>query len=157
MKIAPGTVVSLEYILTDEQGEVLDTTEGREPLEYLHGYHNIIPGLEEALEGAEAGFSTEVTVEPDKGYGPVDPHAIFAVPIDRFPEDMEVTIGMTVVGETQSGPIRLTVRDIQDDMVVLDGNHPLAGKTLHFSVKVTDVRESTDQEKQLGFPAPRVE
>lgn len=158
MKVERGTVVSLLYTLTDDEGTVLDSTEGREPLEYLHGYDNIVPGLEEALEGAEAGFRTDVVVEPDKGYGPLDPSALFAVPRDRFPDDLEVEVGMTVVGETEDGAVRLTVREVreEDGVVILDGNHPLAGMALHFSVEVVDVRASSAAEAAQGYPMPRV-
>ena len=119
-----------------------DSTAGGEPLDYLHGYRNIIVGLEEALDGVEAGFQTQVTVQPDKGYGEVDASAVFAVPIDQFPTDRELEAGMTVVGELQDGPVRFTVREVRDQEreVVLDGNHPLAGMTLHFAVEVVGVR-----------------
>lgn len=158
MKVEHGAVVSLLYTLTDDEGIVLDSTDGREPLEYLHGYKNIIPGLEEVLEGNETGFQTSVTVPPDKGYGAVDLSALFAVPRDRFPEDVELAEGMTVVSETDSGPVRLTVREVrkEDGLVVLDGNHPLAGMTLHFAVEVAGVRPSTEQEAGQGYPMPRV-
>ena len=158
MKVEHGAVVSLLYTLTDEEGTVLDSTEGRDPLEYLHGYKNIIAGLEEALEGAETGFQASVAVPPEKGYGAVDPSALFAVPRDRFPEEMELQAGMTVVGETEGGPVRLTVREVREEegLVVLDGNHPLAGMVLNFAVEVTDVRASTEQETGQGYPMPRV-
>ncbi|NLG67105.1 MAG: peptidylprolyl isomerase [Actinobacteria bacterium] len=158
MKVEHGTVVSLLYTLTDDEGTILDSTAGGEPLDYLHGYRNIIVGLEEALDGVEAGFQTQVTVQPDKGYGEVDTSAVFAVPIDQFPTDMELEAGMTVVGELQDGPVRFTVREVRDQEreVVLDGNHPLAGMTLHFAVEVVGVRAATDAEAAQGYPVPRV-
>ena len=156
MKAEHGTVVSLLYTLRDADGLVLDSTEGRDALEYLHGYRNIVPGLEEALEGAEVGFRGDVRVEPEKGYGPVDPSAVFAVSRDRFPEEMDLEAGMTIVGETQDGPIKLTVREVREDVAVLDGNHPLAGVTMHFDVAVESIRESTEQERTQGYPMPRV-
>ncbi len=158
MKVKHGTVVSLLYTLTDDEGTILDSTAGGEPLDYLHGYRNIIVGLEEALDGVEAGFQTQVTVQPDKGYGEVDTSAVFAVPIDQFPTDMELEAGMTVVGELQDGPVRFTVREVRDQEreVVLDGNHPLAGMTLHFAVEVVGVRAATDSEAAQGYPVPRV-
>ncbi len=106
----------------------------------------------------EPGFQADITVAPDKGYGPVDPSALFAVPLDHFPEDMQVEAGMTVVGEMDDGPVRLTVREVREEerVAVLDGNHPLAGVTLHFAVEVAEVRASSDAETAQGYPMPRI-
>jgi FKBP-type peptidyl-prolyl cis-trans isomerase SlyD len=157
MKAARGNVVSLSYSLTDDDGIVLDSTEGREPLSYLHGYGNIIPGLERELEGREGGYASQVTVEPEEAYGQPEPKAVFDVPMSDLPADMEFSEGMEVVGETPQGPVRLTVTAVGEDSVTLDGNHPLAGKTLHFEVEVLSVREGTPEEKAQGHPTPSVE
>lgn len=144
MKATRGAVVTLNYTLKDDQGRVLDSTE--QPFSYLHGYGEIIPGLEKALEGSEPGYHEEVVVEPNDAYGEVDPGAVLSLPTDTIPDDLELEPGMNVVGETPSGMVELTVREVNDDEVVVDANHPLAGKTLHFDVEVVDVREASDQE-----------
>jgi len=157
MKAAHGNVVSLNYSLTDDDGNLLDSSEGCEPLVYLHGYGNIIPGLEEELEGQEAGYSSQVTVEPERGYGMPEPKAVFEVPLSDLPADMELEPGMEVVGETPNGPVRLAVTEVGEETVTLDGNHPLAGMTLHFDVEVLSVRSGTDEEKARGHVTPIVD
>ena len=152
MQATRGAVVSFNYTLTDDDGNTIDTNEGHAPLSYLHGYDNIIPGLESALEGAEVGFSQNVTVEPAEAYGEVDQEAIFEVSRDKFPPEMELAPGMQFAGETPSGDVPLTVVEVRDDAVVVDANHPLAGKRLHFDVEVVDIREATDDELQAGHP-----
>jgi len=152
MQATRGAVVSFNYTLTDDDGNTIDTNEGHAPLSYLHGYDNIIPGLESALEGAEVGFSQNVTVEPAEAYGEVDQEAIFEVSRDKFPPEMELAPGMQFAGETPSGDVPLTVVEVRDDAVVVDANHPLAGTRLHFDVEVVDIREATDDELQAGHP-----
>lgn len=144
MKASHGSVVTFSYTLRDEEGEVIDTSE--EPVSYLHGYGEIIPGLENALEGAEPGDHEEVVVPPSEGYGEPDPEAILTLPSDSIPEGMHVEPGMDVVGETDEGIVRLTVREVNDDGIVVDANHPLAGKTLHFDVDVLDVHPASKEE-----------
>ena len=152
MQATRGAVVSFNYTLTDGTGNVIDSSEGGAPLQYLHGYGNIISGLESALEGAETGFKSVVVVEPADGYGEVDPEAIFEVGKDKFPEGMEVTPGMQFAGETPNGDVPLTVVEVREDSVIVDANHPLAGATLHFDVEVTDVCTGSDEELAAGFP-----
>ena len=150
MKATRGAVVAMNYTLTDDEGELIDSSE--EPLEYLHGYDNIIPGLEKGLEGAEPGQRRSVVVEPAEAYGETDPDAIITVSSDTVPEGVELTPGQMVVGDTPSGPVQLTVVEVTDDGIVVDGNHPLAGKRLHFEVEVVDVRIATDEELAEGCP-----
>ena len=152
MQATRGAVVSFNYTLTDDDGNTIDSNEGCAPLSYLHGYDNIIPGLESALEGAEVGFASNVVVEPAEGYGEVDQEAIFEVSRDKFPPEMELAPGMQFAGETPSGDVPLTVMEVKDDVVVVNANHPLAGARLHFDVEVVDIREATSQELEQGHP-----
>ena len=148
MEATRGAIVTLNYTLTDDEGHILDKTQ--EPFAYLHGYGRIVPGLEKALEGTEPGHEQEVLVEPGEAYGQPDPAAIFAVPSEKIPESMDLKPGMRVAAETPNGPVELTVREVNEDSVVVDANHPLAGKTLHFEVEVLDVRAASDQELAQG-------
>lgn len=150
MKAAPGMVVSMHYTLTDDSGDVLDSSRGGEPFSYLHGHNNIIPGLEKALEGTEAGFKSKVTVAPTEGYGEKNPEAVFEAPREHFPPDMKLEIGARVYADGPNGPITLTVVKLTETGAVLDANHPLAGKTLHFDVEITTVRSATTEELAHG-------
>jgi FKBP-type peptidyl-prolyl cis-trans isomerase SlyD len=153
MEAARGAVVSLNYTLKNDEGELLDGTET--PIQYLHGYDNIIPGLEKALEGAESGHKRSVVLPPAEAYGEHDPTRILTLPPESVPDDMEIEPGMNVMGETPSGPVSLTVRDVTDDGILVDANHPLAGETLHFEVEVVEVRAASDQELEEGCVRPQ--
>ncbi len=150
MKIAAGRVVAIHYTLTDDSGEVLDSSTGGAPLAYLHGRSNIVTGLEKALEGAEIGFKDKVTVAPVDGYGEKDPTAVFEEPHASFAPDMKLMPGMQVQAEGKHGPSTLTVVTLTPTGIVLDANHPLAGKTLHFDVEVVEVRKATREELAHG-------
>lgn len=150
MKIAAGRVVAMHYTLTDDSGEVLDSSSGNAPLAYLHGHNNIVAGLEKALEGAEAGFKAKVAVAPVDGYGEKDPKAVFEEPHASFAPNMKLAPGMQVHAEGEHGPTTLTVVTLTPTGVVLDANHPLAGKTLHFDVEVVEVRKATPEELAHG-------
>ena len=150
MKAAHGMVVSMHYTLTDDSGETLDSSHGGEPFNYLHGHSNIIPGLEKALEGAQAGFKSKVTVAPTEGYGEKNPEAIFEAPREHFPPEMKLEVGSRVYADGPNGPITLTVVNLTETGAVLDANHPLAGKTLHFDVEITTVRSATQEELEHG-------
>ena len=152
MKATHGAVVSVNYTLSDDEGNILDTNEDAEPLAYLHGFDNIIPGLERALEGVDQGFKSAIVVEAADAYGEVDPEAVFRVSRSDFPDEMIVPEGMQVVGETPSGPVSLVVLEVAEDEVVVDANHPLAGKRLHFDLEVVTVRAASDAELQAGHP-----
>jgi FKBP-type peptidyl-prolyl cis-trans isomerase SlyD len=138
----------MNYTLTDDEGQVID--ESQVPMDYLHGYENIIPGLEKELEGTEPGDKRDVVVDPAEGYGEHDPEAVFAVPADRVPDHKQLTPGMNVVADTPDGPMPLVVLEVNDDNVVVDANHPLAGKRLHFAVEIVDVRAATGDELAQG-------
>ena len=146
MRVANETVVSIDYTLKDERGNVLDTSEGVGPMEYLHGAKNIIPGLEQGIEGLTAGETKSVVVPPALGYGEYNEKLIQRVPLDRFGENMrfhaETNIGMRV----------LVIRHVDEKEVVLDGNHELAGKTLYFDIKVVTVRPAELTEVAHGHP-----
>ncbi len=150
MKAASGTVVTIHYTLTDDSGAVLDSSRGGEPFSYLHGHGNIIPGLEKALEGQEAGYHSRVSVPPTDAYGEKNPEAIFEAPREHFPPDMKLEPGLRVFAEGPNGPIPLTVVELTDKGAILDANHPLAGKTLHFDVEVIKVRAATEEELSHG-------
>jgi FKBP-type peptidyl-prolyl cis-trans isomerase SlyD len=143
LTISDGKTISMEYTLTLETKEVLDTNVGGEPLTFTQGSHEIIPGLETALAGMKAGESKQVTVAPEQGYGDVNPKAIQEVPIDQIPPDAR-KIGVQLQGKDGQGRVvHPKVTEVKEEVVVLDFNHPLAGKTLYFDVKILDVKTAT--------------
>ena len=140
MVVAQGLVVSLEYTLRLDSEEIIDSTEGKAPLTYTHGAQEIITGLEKELEGMAVGERKQVTVSPSGGYGEVHPEGRFEVAKDRVPVEA-LRIGATLQGEGPDGkPVYPHVAEIRDSTVLLDLNHPLAGQTLHFDVKVVDIQ-----------------
>ncbi|MCC5883445.1 MAG: peptidylprolyl isomerase [Halomonas sp.] len=150
MQIAQNSVVAFHYTLTNDAGEVLDSSEGRQPLTYLHGAGNIIPGLEKQLEGREAGEKLNVTVSPEEGYGEVQPQLVQEVPRDSFQGVEAVEPGMQFQAQTQGGPLMVTVTKVEGDTVTVDGNHPLAGQKLNFDVEIAQVREASQDEIEHG-------
>jgi len=149
MQITKNSVVSFHYTLNDPDGKLLDTSAGREAFAYLHGAGNIVPGLEEELEGKAAGDKVQVAIPPAKGYGEFNAQLVHQVPKDRF-GDQTVEEGMQFQAGEQGELGVFTVMEVKDEMVMLNGNHPLAGVTLHFSVEITDVRETTEEEVAHG-------
>jgi FKBP-type peptidyl-prolyl cis-trans isomerase SlyD len=150
MNIADEAVVSMHYTLKDDKGEVIDSSDGSEPLTYLQGASNIIPGLEEALAGKKKGDKLHVTVPPEKGYGERDERLVQAIPKNQFQDADRLKAGMQFQIRSQGGPMVLTVVEVKDSEVVVDGNSPLAGQTLHFDVEITDVRPATEEELAHG-------
>lgn len=146
MQIAKDTVVQIHYTLKNDAGEVLDSSSGGEPLTYLQGHGNVIPGLESALEGKRAGEAHQVSIPPDQGYGRRDDSMIQDVPLSAFAGVPKVEVGM----QFHAGPRVVTVTKVADDIVTVDGNHPLADQTLHFDVQVVDVRAASAEELQHG-------
>jgi len=138
--VQPGSVVSFDFTLKDEAGKVLDTSEGRAPMSYTHGKGQIIPGLEGELAGMKVGGEKHVTVNPENAYGPVDPRAFQEIEKEKLPpEALKVGTLLTARGpDGQSMPVR--VHEIKEKTVIMDFNHPLAGKTLTFDIKVTDIK-----------------
>ena len=151
MNIANQTVVAIHYTLTNNDGEVLDSSSGQDPLSYLHGSGGIIPGLERALEGKVSGDTMDVVVSPGEAYGEVNSQLIQVVPMDAFAGVEKVEVGMQFQTQGQDGgTMVIRVAGIDGDQVTIDANHPLAGVTLHFNVEVVDVREATSQEIEQG-------
>lgn len=149
MEITDGRVATIHYTLTDDSGDVIDKSAADAPLSYLHGAGNIVSGLEKALAGKQAGDNLKANVAPEQGYGPRHDGMVQQVPLSAFP-GAEVKPGMQFEARTERGPLLVTVTDVGDENVTVDGNHPLAGKTLHFAVEVADVRESTEHEANNG-------
>jgi FKBP-type peptidyl-prolyl cis-trans isomerase SlyD len=149
-QVADDVVVTIDYTLTVD-GEVLDSSEEEGPLEYLQGHQNIIPGLERELAGTKVGENKKVTVPPEDGYGETDEKAIVDVPRDEFPEDMPLEVGIELeVTDKEEHIILATIVEVGKDIVKLDTNHPLAGKTLHFEVSVLALRTATEEELAHG-------
>ncbi len=152
MNISKNSVVSLDYTLKDEAGEILDTTNGIEPLEYIHGRGNLIAGLERVLDGKEEGaLFKNLEVKPEDAYGEYFPNLVAEVSRDSFPENVTIKVGMQFEAESENGSQIVTVTKIEGDNITVDGNHPLAGKTLYFDVRVVAVREATEEEKAFGL------
>ncbi|HRH70041.1 MAG TPA: peptidylprolyl isomerase [Flavobacteriales bacterium] len=151
MIISKNSVVSFHYTLNDADGKVLDTSAGRDAFAYIHGLGMIVPGLERQLEGRKAGDSLLAVVPASEGYGDLDPSLVHKVPVDRFGGQVP-EVGMQFqAGSEEGGEMGVfTVIGVDDGIVALNGNHPLAGVTLHFSVDVTDVREATADELAHG-------
>ncbi|MFC2990876.1 MULTISPECIES: FKBP-type peptidyl-prolyl cis-trans isomerase [Halomonas] len=150
MLIAQNSVVAFHYTLTNDTGEVLDSSEGREPLTYLHGAGNIIPGLEKELEGRQAGDKLSAVVEPGEGYGEKQEQLVQEVPRDAFQGVEGIEPGMQFQAQTQGGPLMVTVTSVEGDTVTVDGNHPLAGQILNFDVEIASVREASEEELEHG-------
>ncbi len=150
-QVQQDTVVSVDYTVKLDSGEVVDSSAGARPLEYLHGHKNIIPGLEKALEGMRVGESKSVTVAPADAYGERVEEAIEWLPRKAFPTDVELEAGMMFQAhDAQGNVIMLVVREVEAERVLVDYNHPLAGQTLHFDVKVVDIRPASSEEIAHG-------
>lgn len=150
MQIKQNSVVNIHYTLTNDAGEVLDSSAGKEPLMYMHGHQNIIPGLENALLGKAAGEQLKVSIEPAEAYGEHDIAAIQQVPREAFATVPDLAVGMQLNGRSPEGPIAVTVVEIHDDFVMVDANHPLAGQRLNFDVTIDSVRDATASELEHG-------
>ncbi|MDD5037235.1 MAG: peptidylprolyl isomerase [Methylococcaceae bacterium] len=150
MQVSAQKVVFIHYTLTNDEGEVIDSSEGLEPLAYIHGQGNIIPGLENALLGKSAGDRLNVSIPPEQGYGLHDKELIQAVPKSAFHGVDEILPGMQFHTESPEGAQLVTIIEVQGDTVILDGNHPLSGTTLNFDVEVTEVRDATAEELAHG-------
>ena len=149
--IGDKLVVSMHYKLTDDAGTVLDSSEGNEPLSYLHGAGNIIPGLEKELTGKTEGATLQVTVPPAEGYGEVREELIQTVSKEAFQGVESVEAGMAFEAQGPEGQVqRIVVKSVDGDQVTIDGNHPLAGMTLNFDVEVVGIREATEEEIAHG-------
>jgi FKBP-type peptidyl-prolyl cis-trans isomerase SlyD len=150
VEIAADRVVLIHYTLKDDAGAVIDTSAGAEPLAYIQGHGNLVAGLEKALEGKQDGDAVAVSVAPADGYGKHDAALIQRVPKRAMQGSGEIKKGMQFQARTDDGMRMFTVTAVVGDMVTLDGNHPLADKTLHFDVQVVTVREATEEELEHG-------
>jgi FKBP-type peptidyl-prolyl cis-trans isomerase SlyD len=149
--IKSNSVVGMTYILTDHAGKELDRAEKKEPFYYLHGFENIVPGLERALEGLKPGDKKTVKLEAADAYGDEDPNLYIKVPMTAFPNQAKVSVGqMFQVNDPDGHPRGFTVQAIVGDKVHLNGNHPLAGQKLNFEVEIMTVREATPEELAHG-------
>lgn len=146
-QIGPDTFVTLAYTLYDEDGDVLDSSDEDAPLSYLHGYGQIVPGLERAIEGMVRGNERSVVVPPEDGYGEYDPDAVLELDRSDFPAEGEVSVGDQFLADSDDGEtVPMTILEVKADAYIVDTNHPLAGETLRFEVTVLDVRPATDGE-----------
>ena len=151
MQIAKDTVVSLDYRLHLGDGKIIEETEADDPLVYLHGYEEIVPGLEKALEGKKAGETLKAQVAPEDGYGDYDPDDVEEVPREEFPPDLQLEAGGVVTATDEDGDeVEFLVKEVGPKTVTVDFNHPLAGKTLHFEVTIREVRAATKEELEHG-------
>ena len=150
MQIKENSVVNIHYTLTNDAGEVLDSSSGKEPLMYMHGHNNLIPGLEDQLAGKKAGDKFNADVEAEDAYGLHHEEAIQQIPLSALANIPNLEVGMQLQASTDQGPVAVRVAEINDDRVVLDGNHPLAGERLHFAVEVVSVRDATPSELEHG-------
>lgn len=150
MHITADTVVSFHYTLTDAAGEVLDTSRGREPVAYLHGHGQLFPALERQLTGLAVGARAALVVPAAEGHGERRPELTVSVRRDQFPAEADLTVGSQVMSEGTKEAMVFTIAGVEGDTVLLDGNHPLAGKDLHFDVEVIHVRAATPEELAHG-------
>lgn len=146
MEITKNKVATIHYTLKNTKGDILDSSVGQQPLTYLHGAGNLIPGMEEGLEGKVSGNKFELSIKPEKGYGERNDKLIQKVPRANFP-NQSIEVGMQF--QTQSGSV-VTVTQVGLEQVTVDGNHPLAGEQLHFAVEVVEVRNATEDEISHG-------
>jgi FKBP-type peptidyl-prolyl cis-trans isomerase SlyD len=151
LTVTNDMVVTIDYVLTLEDGDMVESTKEGMPLRFLAGHDEILPGLEEALAGMAVGDETAVTLEPEDGYGDYDPEAFEEVPVDQFPATENLEPGMPIGVQDASGEMyQAFIAEVRPDTIVLDFNHPLAGETLHFQVKVIDLRAATAEELEHG-------
>ena len=151
MKVGKDKVVLMHYTLKNDAGDVIDSSDGADPLPFLQGHGNIIPGLESALEGSKVGDKLDVSIKPEEGYGERMKDAIQEIPSSALQGVDEVKVGMQLQSQDKDGNAFLvTVTKIEDDKITVDGNHPLAGQTLHFSVSIESIRKAEAEELSHG-------
>lgn len=149
--IKKDQVVSIKYRLTNAAGEVLDEADSADPFSYLHGHQQVIPGMENGLEGLKKGDTTQLTITPDEGYGPIHEQLKLNLKKEVFPKDFQLEAGAQFQADLGNGQRNLfTVIEVKENEVSVDGNHPLAGETLHFDIEVLDVRPATAEELEHG-------
>jgi len=151
MTVKKDAVVEMHYTLKNDSGDVIDSSKGQEPMPFIQGHGNIIPGLESALEGSKVGDKLDVSIEPEDGYGLRMQDAIQEIPSSELQGVNEVKVGMQLQSQDQDGNAFLvTVTKVEDDKITVDANHPLAGETLHFSVNIESIRKAEAEELSHG-------
>jgi FKBP-type peptidyl-prolyl cis-trans isomerase SlyD len=150
LSIKKDSVVTFNYTLKDDVGEVIDSSAPGEPLAYLHGHGNLVPGLERELEGKTTHDELTVKVAPADGYGEYSPELVQKVPRRSLKGIAKVTVGMRLHAQTAQGPRAVTVTAVTGDMVTIDANHPLAGRSLNFDIEILDVRDASPEELAHG-------
>lgn len=146
MKIEDKKIVAIHYTLKDKDGNIIDSSAGGEPLKYMQGTGQLIPGLESKLSGHEEGDKFHVEVEPALGYGEYNDALVAEVPRSQFDADFEIQVGQSFQAETPTGAMVVRVTKVSDDKITVDGNHELAGKELFFDVEIVSVRDATEEE-----------
>lgn len=150
MEIKENAVVGMHYHLTDDGGQVLDTSKGKEPLYFISGLGHIIPGLDKELQGKKTGDKFNAVIEPDMAYGERDDNMIQKIPKTQFEAPGEIEVGMQFEVQTEVGALLVNVSAVEGDEITVDGNHPLAGVRLTFDIEVTEVRDATKEELEHG-------
>lgn len=151
--VKDGMLVSMEYTLKGTDGKVIDSSQGREPLKYVHGQKMMIPGLEKELTGMKVGGEKNVTVKPENAYGPVNPNAFQEIPKEKIPPNA-LKVGAVLQGQDDQGrPMLARVKEVKEKTVVIDLNHPMAGKTLVFNVKIVDIQPAPPPAAKSPAPA----
>jgi FKBP-type peptidyl-prolyl cis-trans isomerase SlyD len=153
--VKDGMMVSIEYTLKGSDGKVIESSKGRDPLKYIHGQKMMIPGLEKELTGMKVGGEKNVRVKPEDGYGKIDPRAFQEVPKEKIPAN-GLKVGAILTAQTPNGPVPMRVHEIKENTVVMDMNHPMAGKTLDFNVKVVDIQTPPPPAAKSVTPAAPV-
>lgn len=151
MTVEKNRVVSIHYTLKDDEGSIIDSSAEGQPLEYLHGRNYLLAKLEEQLEGKKAGDRLSVDLSAKDGYGEYNEALVAEVPREQFDDSIEIQEGMAFHAETENGPQIVVVKKVTPDTITVDANHELAGKNLHFSIEITDIREATQEELKSGF------
>jgi FKBP-type peptidyl-prolyl cis-trans isomerase SlyD len=150
MLISDNAVGVFHYTLKNAAGEILDSSSGGDPLAYLQGFGNIVPGLEREMAGKQAGDKFNVVIEPADGYGVKNDELLRVVPKSAFPTDIELEVGMQFGSQTPQGPMAIVISKINGDEITIDGNHPLAGVALHFDIEIVSVRKASAEEIEHG-------
>ena len=148
--VEKNMAVEIHYTLTNDAGETVDSSQGEAPLPYIHGMENLVPGLEKELEGKKVGDKIKTSIAPADGYGDRNPELTQAVPRDVFQFDGDIEVGMRFEAEAEHGIELVTVIAVDDEVVTIDANHPLAGETLNFDVEIMSIREATSEELEHG-------
>jgi len=150
MKITSKKVATIHYTLKDQKGTIIDSSQGEEPLTFIHGIGNLIPGMEKGLEGKGAGDKVSLVIPPEEAYGIRKEENVQVVPLKNFPEKDNVKPGATFVADSDQGSRNATVVKVDGDLVTIDFNHPLASVELHFEIEILDVRNATEDELSHG-------